>query len=629
MRWKRLDLLRRLLVGLTLMGVAMVAGAQAADFVPPSRNSRIDVFLDMQPDGRSVQTARRAILINTDGGARTEAQQKMSFIDGISSLRFTGHTLKADGRRIPVADSAIRIQRAAGTPSLPAYHETREMVAVFPDVAAGDTLEFEWVLTNEEPALPGHFSRLVTYPRTMAWDDASFAVSVPQGMHVSAEAVGPVGSVEQVGDRTLYRWRYAAPAVAADPAALSSFDRAPRILVSSFPSWPAMAEAMARRIASMHQPSPEIVTLAADITRGMTDRRAEVQAIADWVARHVRWVAMYLGNGGYIPHDAPWVVANRYGDCKDQVMLLVALLSARGIAAEPVITSLLIASYALNATPTIQVFDHMITYVPELDVYVDTTTGVAPVGTVHWTMSGKPALHLAAGRDIRRLPLTKPGGMVSALRTEATLGADGFLSGRTVNTGAGMLVPQLRVAGIQISSTGEDRFAAGLLAVRRLSGTAHFTTLPSPEPLGELEIAGTFRLSGYTGALEGDALPLPTGLWLLERIADGPLGPLFRTIPDQEAVPCFAADQREDLSLALPEGYRPDRLPRAVRIDHPNLSYDSTWAFENGTLSVARVLHTRGFDLPLCDAPLRRALAPHLAAIRRDLVATVRLEKAD
>jgi transglutaminase-like putative cysteine protease len=48
-------------------------------------------------------------------------------------------------------------------------------------------------------------------------------------------------------------------------------------------------------------------------------------------------VAVWLGNGGYVPHDAATILENGYGDCKDHVALLGALLKAKGIASEPVL----------------------------------------------------------------------------------------------------------------------------------------------------------------------------------------------------------------------------------------------------------------------------------------------------
>ena len=47
--------------------------------------------------------------------------------------------------------------------------------------------------------------------------------------------------------------------------------------------------------------------------------------------RQVRYVAIEIGIGGYQPHAAQEVFANRYGDCKDKATLLSAMLREIGI----------------------------------------------------------------------------------------------------------------------------------------------------------------------------------------------------------------------------------------------------------------------------------------------------------
>lgn len=46
-------------------------------------------------------------------------------------------------------------------------------------------------------------------------------------------------------------------------------------------------------------------------------------------------MAVYVGAGGVVPHAAQTVLDNRYGDCKDHVALLEALLGAAGIKSTP------------------------------------------------------------------------------------------------------------------------------------------------------------------------------------------------------------------------------------------------------------------------------------------------------
>lgn len=78
----------------------------------------------------------------------------------------------------------------------------------------------------------------------------------------------------------------------------------------------------------------------ASITSGISDRRRQAEAIYQWVAQNICYVAVYLGNGGLEPNSASSVLSNRYGDCKDHIMLLEALFAAQGIVSTLVLLTL-------------------------------------------------------------------------------------------------------------------------------------------------------------------------------------------------------------------------------------------------------------------------------------------------
>ena len=73
------------------------------------------------------------------------------------------------------------------------------------------------------------------------------------------------------------------------------------------------------------------------MTAGERDRRAQARKLYEWVSVNIRYVNIVLGAGGFVPHKAADVLKNGYGDCKDHVMLLEALLAAKGIKSSPVL----------------------------------------------------------------------------------------------------------------------------------------------------------------------------------------------------------------------------------------------------------------------------------------------------
>ncbi|MFC1593121.1 transglutaminase family protein, partial [Candidatus Omnitrophota bacterium] len=57
----------------------------------------------------------------------------------------------------------------------------------------------------------------------------------------------------------------------------------------------------------------------------------KVQAIYNFCAEDIRYVAVEYGQAGYEPHKASDIFFNKYGDCKDQAILLVTMLREIGV----------------------------------------------------------------------------------------------------------------------------------------------------------------------------------------------------------------------------------------------------------------------------------------------------------
>jgi transglutaminase-like putative cysteine protease len=56
-----------------------------------------------------------------------------------------------------------------------------------------------------------------------------------------------------------------------------------------------------------------------------------MRAIAQFVQRDIRYVAIELGIGGWQAHPAADIFTHKYGDCKDKVTLMSSMLSEIGI----------------------------------------------------------------------------------------------------------------------------------------------------------------------------------------------------------------------------------------------------------------------------------------------------------
>jgi hypothetical protein len=385
------------------------------------------------------------------------------------------------------------------------------------------------------------------------------------------------------------------------------------------PDYAAMAGAYAAIALPKEAVTPEIQRLADRITEGIADRRQQARAIYEWVSTHIRYVAVWLVQGAIEPHEAASVLELGYGDCKDHAVLFGALLRARGIDSEPVLINLG-NEYTLPGPPTLAILNHVITWLPEFALYADTTAGVAPFGVLPFQEYGKPVVHAGAmGPGERRTPALAREQATETFVTKARLEADGTIEGESTTVASGPFSVSLRLSTRSIDQQGREAAARKQLSLSGEEGSGSFGFPPPTSIDGNYSVAGHFSLDARPELLDGATFALPVGLRLLGRPGDPLLGPLgVRNLKDSEPTPCHAGRQSETLSLELPEGWRPARLPHDVLIDNTLLHYETHWTVTPRQVAVRRELESRVAGA-VCEDDTRKQTAKALAAIRRDL----------
>ena len=612
--------------GLVALLALVVPGLAAAEPAPITfRHFAVDIAV--AEDGTSVSDLHYELAAGNEGGAKSIAVQYANYIEALESLELReAYTLKADGRRIPVAESGVRTQLAPGSPGLPMYTDSKRINVVFPDVQAGDSVVLTWHKTVHKPVFPGHFAQSSVFTPLLPWEDARVTITAPLDRKLQTEAFGPVQQVSEVDGKRVYVWTYAAPAVVEDHSVLAPIDRVPRLFASTFRDWADLGQSWAALVEPKLEVTPAIRALADQITAGIEDKRGQTEAIYGWVSRNIRWVGLYVGDGSFVPHAAGDVLASRYGDCKDQVVLTIALLRAKGIGAEP---ALIHAgpSYKLSGPATYSGFNHVITYVPLLDLYMDTTARGAPFGTLPFALYGKQTLHARLeGAALRRVPALAPGVATMRQRTVATLDGTGQITGTTVTEATGPFATSLRGTIERLQASGPQRAASEQLRALGEAGTGELELPSLDRVVPEIGTSGRFTLNKQPDILEGDDFHMPSGLALLPHPGDGPLGPLaVRNLPASEPTPCYAAEQSEDVSLTLPPGRKLTRLPRDRLVETDAFRYRSHWSVADGVVRVERTLSSR-IGGNLCEGSVRASAARVLTMVRHDQEARLSLD---
>src|SRR5262249_46424894 len=347
-------------------------------------------------------------LVENERGLKLSAQQYMRYNASLETVEILeAYTQKPDDRKIMVQPDQIRTQQEVRSFNAPMFQDLLYQVIIFPEVAVGDRLYWKLVRRRHTPLFPGHFLD-ATHPQDVHYGAFLLVYDMPESMRLNVDNVGfrqlPARAVE---GKTRYEWAYIPkPRPRAESGTVAYADYGDHLYVSTFQSHAEFAQAYEARSVMQSGVTPAIEALVTQLLQHVESPMDKVRVLYDWVRHNVRYVAVYVGPGGVVPHSAEAVLHHRYGDCKDHVVLLEALLAAAGIESTPALTRVGTA-YTLPSVPVFGVLNHVITYIPSLNLYLDSTAASVAFGFLPREMLDKPVILTKSGQT-GHTPATQP-----------------------------------------------------------------------------------------------------------------------------------------------------------------------------------------------------------------------------
>ena len=176
-----------------------------------------------------------------------------------------------------------------------------------------------------------------------------------------------------------------------------------------------------------------------ELVEGLKSDTDKVKAIQNYVVKNTRYLHVGLGIHGWKPYRTSTCFRNRYGDCKDKAALLKVMLEAAGVKANLVLVRTRRLGSVEAVPASMHVFNHAITYVPSMDLYLDGTAEFN--GTTELTSmdQGAQALIVEDGGAARfvTLPIDKSSANVLTMNLEVDLsGEEPVTRGTLTATGA-------------------------------------------------------------------------------------------------------------------------------------------------------------------------------------------------
>jgi transglutaminase-like putative cysteine protease len=584
----RTELMKRFFLMIScLISFAAAAASGVKPFVPAYTYEKYHITYQVRADGGYESTTEVQLKINTPQGIRSGGSQSVDYIasqDEVISIE--AWTIQPDGTKVNVPESSIRTQDEQADESAAKFSDTKLKVIIFPNVETGSRVYYKARVNHHSPTYLGHFHDSTAFPTSTIWADVRIDYVFPSSMRIYEEKKGVSGGFQRGdGNFNYYSYRYSTDV--AEPTQRGRVyvsDYSDRVSVSTFPDMVAIGQAYQDTAKPKARVTEDIQRLAIKLTDGLKDERSKVKRLYEWVATNIRYVSISLGNGRLIPHDAHEVLKNQYGDCKDHVVLLEALLDAVGVSSSPALINLG-SAYKLSSVGVIQPLNHVITYIPSLDLYLDSTDQFTPFGLLIFEDMDKPTVLTALGK-IGHTPRMNSKENVGKVQSKLKIDRNGVIHGTSSVTYQGVQEIDSRRNRFYEKSRSEQQVVKELLQRFNETGDGSMD-FPDPERIEQpYWIRAKFFLNPVTNIPGRGGMMIPVGMapgGIAWAGADQPL------IKDFDHT-CRSQTHQESYSIEFPKNVTIDGVPESIRFKNESVNYSATYTIKDQVVEVKRVL---------------------------------------
>jgi cellulose synthase operon protein C len=366
----------------------------------------------------------------TDTAAAEAREYAFSFEADTETVQLRGAKIhKKGGQVVEAIESG---EGPTDNPAMAMYSSARAFYVHFPRLDPGDVVELLYRVEDvtARNAFADYFGEVVYMQSSEPIARSEYVLITPKSRQFffnKPSVAGLVQKVEEKGDTKI--WHFTAENVAPleiEPLMPPMTESLGHVHVSTYKSWDDMGRWYWGLVRDQFTADDEVRRRVAEITKGLTDDKAKVRAVYDFVVQKTRYVALEFGIHGFKPYRCAQIFARGFGDCKDKATLIVTMLKEAGIPATIVILRTGMRGDFETEPASLAPFDHAIAYVPAMNIYLD--------GTAEWTGStelpsmdrGALALQVNEGKPkLVHLPEPTAADSVSSKHMEATVGTDG------------------------------------------------------------------------------------------------------------------------------------------------------------------------------------------------------------
>ncbi len=316
-------------------------------------------------DGNKVSNYSHVVrVVNDSAGLSNASQIELEFEPTYQSVALHHLRVIRDGKPIDKLDTK-RIQLLQRETQLERkmYDGRVTLSVVLDDVRTGDQIDYAYTIEGSNPVFAGKFSQ-------MAWLGSWYGPVQIRQVRLLAPADRPIQY--QVGPKdakvetnmlgtlreTIFR-NESVRQVSLEDAAPYSALKVHQVQFSEYTDWTGVAQ-WGEKLFQSNATSKLVDEKALEIKAKANDKTEQLLLALDFVQKDIRYFGTEIGINSHMPAAPEKVMEQRFGDCKDKVGLLIALLKRLEIDAKPVLVSTYLRRQTQFAMPGPTGFDHVI-----------------------------------------------------------------------------------------------------------------------------------------------------------------------------------------------------------------------------------------------------------------------------
>ena len=400
---------------------------QTADAVIVSES----ISFDVTSSSSGTMKAYRKVLVMNRKGLNSAVFN--TYIDSFRSLTSFSGRIEAGGktlRKLKTSDlTTVMVAEGITSDASVAFYEPS---APYPFV-----VEYEYEVSYKKGFIAFPVYMPVSEP-DVAIVESSYTVTVPTGMQIQYNASAePVKSSQDKKD--VYQWSferfsgYKVEHIMPDEMEMVPYVYAGPVdfeysgVPGSQAGWKEVGLWLAQLQKDVQIIPSDLKTKVEGLLYGISDERARIKALYDFLRENTRYVSIQLGIGGYKPFPVETVFKTGFGDCKALSVYMKALLWIAGIKSE----YLIINTDNPDLLPdfhSVGQMNHAMLCVPmESDtLWVECTNPRYPLGYRHNSLAGHQVLLVGEdGGELVRVRNYPDSLRLRSERVEVELKADG------------------------------------------------------------------------------------------------------------------------------------------------------------------------------------------------------------